>query len=589
MERQLKVHTRFFDIKRVSSEKKDVVSKLRNEFIAGHGYQKTSNITLDYVSGRRHVMTESSALEHCSERKEGKKCNGMEKLNRGSEVIVSEHEPKGHEGNFFMHGIGKYGQGKKGHNGILNVLDIIYKVTSKNSEESLSDARRESNLARLFLVHLRNGEAIGIDHLKQYNLYFYTINNGFPDMASNTPILSGLNHILVLTGVKEITRRMHGSKVKLPLSIAYLQGLILVADGHLRMKDLFDKDARYGIPTARGLESKIHVAKQKIENLNSLYQEKYPDQPLISREDFHQFLLDGYGGSDDSDGDEYLSDDDLPLVDSQSIRNTNRLIDQNSMQLVQSQGSSSSIEQKFERKQPATDNLLSENSYLGNFSGGASSSSDSLHTLSRELRPTVTSVAQSSSSLSSSNSSSTNSSFEERKLESKMIATDLSSLRKPTLTEIIPQFKQKLASLCEDNHYKFTLERSSKNRLLIRVVADTVVWADSRKIKSHLEPAVDLLHKMIISANFTSQQFKTEVDLDMGSLVIAAEPAILNQIVGLLQEAGSIYFSSNVSQVKAALFYNSNTIGIQSQQDLSTSLSVASDSREGSIITCAMQ
>ena len=52
------------------------------------------------------------------------------------------------------------------------------------------------------------------------------------------------------------------------------------------------------------------------------------------------------------------------------------------------------------------------------------------------------------------------------------------------LTAELSRFKKQLASLCEDHHYKFTLKRSSRNQLLIRVVADTTLWADSRKIKS---------------------------------------------------------------------------------------------------------
>ena len=190
------------------------------------------------------------------------------------------------------------------------------------------------------------------------------------------------------------------------------------------------------------------------------------------------------------------------------------------------------------------------------------------------------------------------SSFVEAKPESRTGLSGVSALKKSTLLEdktvlsltaMISRFKQKLASLCEDNHYKFTLERSSRSKLLIRIVADKVMGENSRKMKSQLEPAVDLLHKMIISANITSQQFKTEVDLDMGSLTISAESVVLNQIIGLLQEAGSIYFSCNVSHVKAALFYNDNKIEMQSQQGISTSPSVENDNRKESIITCAMQ
>lgn len=144
-----------------------------------------------------------------------------------------------------------------------------------------------------------------------------------------------------------------------------------------------------------------------------------------------------------------------------------------------------------------------------------------------QLPPTSASISYSSNSSNSPGRSSTGSSFVETRSELKIGVSDLSALRKSTLSETkdktvpssttrISQFKQKLASLCEDNHYKFTLERLSRNKLLIRVVAETAMWADSGKMKSHLEPAVDLLRKMVMSANITIQQFKIESNLEMG-------------------------------------------------------------------------
>ena len=100
---------------------------------------------------------------------------------------------------------------------------------------------------------------------------------------------------------------------------------------------------------------------------------------------------------------------------------------------------------------------------------------------------------------------------------------------------------------------------TSRNKLLIRVIADKEMWADTRKMKNHLNPAVDLLRKTVISVNITTQQFEMKYDSDMGSLTVTAESAILDQIAGLLQEAGSSYFACSTSQVKAALFYSSST------------------------------
>ena len=69
-----------------------------------------------------------------------------------------------------------------------------------------------------------------------------------------------------------------------------------------------------------------------------------------------------------------------------------------------------------------------------------------------------------------------------------------------------------------------------------------------------------------------------------------AEPPVLDRIVDLLQQAGSSYFSSPVSQVRAALFYNNDTTGVAVRQPAQRlSSSAPSDSREESMVTCAMQ
>ena len=214
--------------------------------------------------------------------------------------------------------------------------------------------------------------------------------------------------------------------------------------------------------------------------------------------------------------------------------------------------------------------------------------------------PVSVGIDHSSSFFNSSNSSSTDSSFTEIKSELKMGVPGLSLLEKSTSLEakdkttpsliMMSQFKQRLASLCENNRYQFTLERSSRNKLLIQVIVDTAVWADTRKMKNQLDPAVDLLCKMVMSLGIPTRQFKTKYHLEMGSLTIIAEPMVVDRIVDLLQEAGSIYLSSNVSQVKAALFYNNNRTGVAiPQPHPRLSSSVVDDNHGESIVTCAMQ
>ncbi len=92
-------------------------------------------------------------------------------------------------------------------------------------------------------------------------------------------------------------------------------------------------------------------------------------------------------------------------------------------------------------------------------------------------------------------------------------------------------------------------------------------------MQSQLEPAVDLLRKMVMGANIKTQQF--QYNPDTGSLTIVAEPVVLERIADILQDAGSAYFSDKNKQIKTMLF--SDRVE-KLPQDL----------RE-STVTCAMQ
>ena len=145
------------------------------------------------------------------------------------------------------------------------------------------------------------------------------------------------------------------------------------------------------------------------------------------------------------------------------------------------------------------------------------------------------------------------------------------------------QFKQKLASLCGDHHYKFVFKRPLANKLLIQVTANPEAWADSRKMKDLLIPAVDLLKQMIIGANIPMQQWEVKPNWDNGLLTITAERATLDRIARLLQEVGLGYFPS-VTKTEAALFY---TKKMQHTGPLSPGIDNNHD--EPTAVTCMMQ
>lgn len=212
-------------------------------------------------------------------------------------VCIQQKPVSGHLANFYMSGIGDYGDGSK------NILGKIYKMT-KPDPTSESDPGMEQQLAHLFLNFLKTGDPITDEML---------INRGFREFSTKKERVDRillLNRILFLTGIKEITRRMSGSNVDLPLAIAYSQGLRMIADGHLTMRDIFDKSARYGLPTVSNMQNPqmCKLAKNKLIELNRLYAKEYPQQDF-TREDYHQILLNTYGGADDSDGEEYESSD----------------------------------------------------------------------------------------------------------------------------------------------------------------------------------------------------------------------------------------------------------------------------------------
>jgi ankyrin repeat protein len=234
------------------------------------------------------------------------------KKKKAEEVtIVSQYKPLvGHRGNFFMAGIGKYGTSDKNH-----ILSVINEATRVEPVDLTQQAENEKRLANLFLEFVRRGAPITTGVLQKQGFHVP------PIKKDRVKQLHYLNRVCYLTAVKEVSRRMYpgaktdGSAVEeLPIGLAYVMALRLVADGHLRMKNVFDADAPYGLPTATSISDirGIARAKNKLVKLNDLFYKTYPDSES-SREGMHQLLLAGYAGESDTSGDEYnTSDEEKP-------------------------------------------------------------------------------------------------------------------------------------------------------------------------------------------------------------------------------------------------------------------------------------
>jgi hypothetical protein len=185
----------------------------------------------------------------------------------GVEFSVTPNPAPGHLGNVFLHGIGAYDKEKPDSNSILSILASL---TDGNPE-------KEREVAQMLKDHLRDGTPFEASLFEKKG-------------AAQDRWYKRMNGLLLLIGVFEITRRGFTEHLIInskspeerhipfrPFAIGLSKALDLVADGHLRMKDVFGFDAPYGMSTTRGLNSPTGIEKsfQKLEEIHRLYAEKY--------------------------------------------------------------------------------------------------------------------------------------------------------------------------------------------------------------------------------------------------------------------------------------------------------------------------
>jgi len=228
-----------------------------------------------------------------------------EKVVKSQVEINYQYSPSaGNLGNFMMNGLGEYGLGKD--NAILELINTL----------TAGEKQKEMTLATLILDSGKRGKSISEITLKQMGFSLST------KKAQNKVRVERLNRLVYLVSVKEISRRMNQgvnprkltSIEDLPFALAYYRGLRLVAEGHLSMKDIFDKDAKYGPQTGESItnERNLFFTKNKFYALNELFIQ-YNGQPKtrVKTEDFHQELIAACDGASDTSGDEYSSDEEI--------------------------------------------------------------------------------------------------------------------------------------------------------------------------------------------------------------------------------------------------------------------------------------
>ncbi len=223
--------------------------------------------------------------------------------------------------NLLASGVGRYGEGYAGR--IPNILTLINSYTEKNFE-------REKKLAKLILQNMPNGNNITDTMLENAGMCLH-------DTAQNRKTENAqFNKAVFLIVHHEVARRkFQGGKIvngeyhatpELPFGIAIAMALKLIAHGFLRMTDVFNDNAPYGVFSGQQIlstERNIKLTTIKFQKLFSKYiksfhhnsaiddlLEDYPKgEQTLYRETLHQLLLETFGGSDESDGDSYESSD----------------------------------------------------------------------------------------------------------------------------------------------------------------------------------------------------------------------------------------------------------------------------------------
>lgn len=150
-------------------------------------------------------------------------------------------------------------------------------------------------------------------------------------------------------------------------------------------------------------------------------------------------------------------------------------------------------------------------------------------------------------------------------------------------SEAIIKFKQKLTFLMkhEDGGFSFLIKRQAFNCLQLQFTAADKVLMVPDEIRKELIELIKLFKQAVIDLGIKSEQYKIEPNWKEWTLVVTADPAILNKVGELLHSAGANYFEST-SQAKAVLF------GTAVGRPLSAA-APAESSKHQSVVACIVQ
>lgn len=251
---------------------------------------------------------------------------GSREKSKKKVIIKSQYQPSPTSlGNLHVKGIGQYGD--ESRDGILTVIN----------QTTREDVNLEKCLAKLLIKFTKNGIGFTEEALRDAKLHLENT------AAKRKQQIERLNRMGILCGFMEVTRRKNqGFKeengelikiIELPFALIGAATLKLLTDGYLRMRDVFDKNARYGVFTGKEImhEKNLAFTKNKFSEVLKLYVESYqPSEAefiveegcsIPFKEHLHSLMKDIYGGERDSSGEEYSSsDEDTTTLTGQEVR-----------------------------------------------------------------------------------------------------------------------------------------------------------------------------------------------------------------------------------------------------------------------------
>jgi hypothetical protein len=330
LKRQYQTELRFFDPSRTKNERaRELALEFEKRRLSMELY--SDEVDASDSPARRLITAERSTIEastSCFDVSTGYYANRLgwseaykksssdkeiythpEKIKIGTTVFQYRQKANAHHnhiGDFFM---------ESKHGSYVDTLNDLNRVTGSRGKNCQKE--NEIKLAGLMQEFVKTGNAVTQERLQEIK----------PE--GDVADVDNLNRIFYHCFIKETSSWMlpHDDKHKLPLALPQARVLKLIVAGYLSIREVFAKDAPYGIFTGTDIGRNIDELQEKIIRINVLYDKAileydegyraqhiqffkdHPTAKLLPTYDcLHGELKEIYGGDSDTDGEGYESD-----------------------------------------------------------------------------------------------------------------------------------------------------------------------------------------------------------------------------------------------------------------------------------------